>query len=63
MVISAAAGLVSRPITTRIAQIDSEKNLNRFNDAAEIFKELAISNTLEEFLTLPAYKRLVSYTS
>ena len=45
------------------AQIDSEKTLNRFNDAAEIFKELAISNTLEEFLTLPAYKRLVSYTN
>ena len=35
--------------------------LRRFDDAAEIFQRLATSDTLEDFLTIPAYERLVAY--
>ncbi len=43
------------------AQITDSSALRRFDDAAQIFERLATSDTLEDFLTLPAYEKLVSY--
>jgi malate synthase len=42
------------------AQIIDGDSLRRFDDAAQIFERLATSEVLEDFLTLPAYDKLVT---
>ena len=43
-------------------QLQDADSLRRFDDAARIFERLATSDTLEDFLTLPAYETLVTYS-
>jgi malate synthase len=41
--------------------LSDSTSLRRFDDAVEIFERVATSDTLEEFLTLPAYNKLITY--
>ena len=43
------------------ALITDPESLRRFDDAAGIFETITTSDTLEEFLTLPAYDQLCRY--
>ncbi|MBM3778577.1 MAG: malate synthase A [Acidimicrobiia bacterium] len=61
--------VVDRPLVRRLMQeehtalratLTDDESRRRFDEAAQIFDELATSPSLADFLTLPAYERLVS---
>jgi len=57
------ARLVKQVLIEELAALHQEVGADRFTqgryeEAAELFRELALNETFEEFLTLPAYERL-----
>lgn len=53
--------VMAEETATLRAQITDAADLKRFDDAARIFERMATSDTLEDFLTLPAYETLNTY--
>jgi len=50
--------LVERVIGEELAKVRTEEDGRRWDDARDLFAELALADEFSEFLTLPAYERM-----
>jgi malate synthase len=50
--------LVERVIDEELAAVRTDEDGRRWDDARELFAEMALSDEFAEFLTLPAYERM-----